>query len=78
MSNDASWYSNVPISMPQANTAHPLKKMDGFVFTVNGMAHDIDDMDLENWGSQVQLPDAPSQTVYDDNDIMDYQDLEFT
>lgn len=62
------WASDVPVSLPQPldiDGAHV--PMHGFVFTENGLFHDLSEADHEVLRQPTYAPPpAPSEVVYDD------------
>lgn len=68
MAKETEWFSDTRISMPQPTGARPIVSMGGFVFTENGMAHDISEVDYDRHIAPPRPPSDPSNVVYDDGD----------
>jgi len=63
------WFSDVPISGPKPNDAKVLVSMQGFVFTENGIAHEItEEQYLEVFSPKVE-PIDPVEAVYFDANL---------
>jgi hypothetical protein len=64
------WSSDVPVSLPepleQATKYEPRVPMGGFVFTVDGLFHDIDPVLHEELSLPTFTPQPASEVIYDD------------
>lgn len=69
MSGQMPWSADVPISMPEPNTGKSLVQMFGFVFTVDGLFHDITEADHERLSRPTFAPVQVAQTVFDDGAV---------
>lgn len=56
---DQGWYADVPISLPRPAQGRPILGMGGFIFTDNGIEHDIDAVDFERAYMSEELPGSP-------------------
>lgn len=67
------WASDVAISMPEPldSKTQGLVPMFGFVFTANGLFHDIDQTDHDEISTPSFSPVSPADTVYDDLNVED-------
>jgi len=63
------WYSDAPISSPKPHGVRELVSMQGFVFTENGIAHEITDQ--QYFEVFVPKTDAidPTETIFLDKDL---------
>lgn len=70
------WKSDVPISMPRPLDGHgpnvtnnqSLIPMFGFTFTINGLFHDLSNVDLEEYVQSLTSPQNNVDTHYSDGD----------
>ena len=63
------WYSDVSISAPVFHNARELVSMQGFVFTENGIAHELTEQQhLEVFSPKSEIFD-PTEVVFLDNDL---------
>jgi hypothetical protein len=65
----ADWGSDVPVSMPQPLEDVGLVPMFGFVFTINGLRHDISEADHERLSRSGYTPISPANTDWGDVDV---------
>lgn len=71
------WKSDVPISMPRPLDGHGprvrdnqvLVPMYGFAFTINGLFHDLSQVDLEEYLGGVNAPEDVAERQYADRDV---------
>jgi hypothetical protein len=64
------WGSDVPVSMPEPLSGQAgLVPMFGFVFTVNGLFHDLTEADHEQLSIPTYAPISPIHTIRDDQDL---------
>ena len=71
------WKSDVPISMPRPLDGHGprvqnnqvLAPMYGFAFTINGLFHDLSQVDLEAYVNALNLPEDMTNRQYVDRDV---------
>ena len=64
------WGSDVPVSMPEPlGDQVGLVPMFGFTFTINGLFHDLTDVDHERLSIPTYAPISPINTVWDDTDL---------
>lgn len=70
------WRSDVPISMPRPLDGHgravqnnvSLIPMGGFTFTINGLFHDLSQVDMEHYTMSITSPNHRTQPVAADLD----------
>lgn len=65
----ADWGSDVPVSMPEPLTEAGLIPMFGFVFTIDGLRHDLSEADHERIGRPTFAPISPANTDWGDSDV---------
>ena len=65
----ADWGSDVPVSMPEPLDGDGLVPMFGFVFTLDGLRHDISEVDHERLSRPSYAPISPAQTEWGDGDV---------
>lgn len=65
----SSWYSDVSISSPMPHGARELVSMQGFVFTENGIAHEITDQQYFEVFTPKTEPVDPTETIFLDKDL---------
>lgn len=65
----SNWYSDVQISSPTPHTSRPLVSMSGFVFTDNGLAHDLTEEEHRAIFTPKGLPQDPTKVAYDDQHL---------
>lgn len=65
----ADWGSDVPVSMPEPLDGVGLVPMFGFVFTIDGLRHDISEVDHERLSRPSYAPISPAQTEWGDGDV---------
>lgn len=64
------WGSDVRVSMPLPTVNDgPSVPMFGFIFTVNGLSHDLSESDYERLATPTYAPLSPADTVWDDADL---------
>jgi hypothetical protein len=63
------WSSDVPVSMPEPLDQPGLVPMMGFVFTIDGLMHDLTRVDHDRISLPTYAPARPSQVVFDDRDV---------
>lgn len=63
------WGSDVPVSMPEPLTEPGMVPMFGFVFTRNGLFHDLSEAEHEQLSLPTFAPIDFGSTVYDDLDV---------
>ena len=63
------WGSDVPVSMPEPLDGAGLVPMFGFVFTIDGLRHDLSEVDHERVSRPTYAPHTPAQTVWGDGDV---------
>jgi len=66
----AHWASDVPVSMPEplekADEFEPRIPMSGFVFTINGLFHDIDPAMHDELSLPTFQPQPVTEVIFDD------------
>lgn len=67
MSGD--WGSDVRVSMPEPNEREALVPMYGFVFTIDGLRHDLTEADHERLSRPGYAPVSPVGTEWGDEDL---------
>ena len=65
----ADWGADVPISMPAPLDGVGLIPMFGFVFTIDGLRHDISETDHELLSRSGFAPISPVDTEWGDEDV---------
>lgn len=65
----ASWGSDVPISLPEPLDEVGLVPMFGFVFTINGLFHDLSESDHDLLSRSGYGPVSPANTEWGDVDV---------
>lgn len=66
------WGCDVPVSMPEPLGGQVRAvPMFGFVFTINGLFHDLTDVEHERLSVPTFAPISPAATVWDDADVED-------
>lgn len=65
----ADWGSDVPVSMPEPLDRDGVVPMFGFVFTVDGLRHDISAEAHERLSRPPLAPISPANTDWGDSDV---------
>lgn len=65
----ADWGTDVPVSMPEPLDGVGLVPMFGFVFTIDGLRHDLTTADHERISHPTFAPHSPADTEWGDVDV---------
>lgn len=63
------WYSDVQISAPVPHKSRPIISMSGFVFTDNGLAHDMTEEEHKAIFVPKTVAQDPTKIVYEDSHL---------